>query len=328
MDAASARAAREIRPAPAEPATQEGTEVDTRRWLRDLGALLALPAMWVDHEPPEIATGLLSVLFGILQLEGAYARFDDAQDDGRPLESWRPTGARMSPELQSVLDLDAAPAPGMTTTEVAAEVGTEAAAVQVVSLPIVLPWETGLVLVSARREDFPTETESHLLRVAVSQAAIAIHTARRLRREHAARADAEAALLRQHELLRSLVDGAEPSLAAISRRIADASRLVAEVDSVFVATQREARRGGSAGASARADGREKDSGGHSPQPSLTRREMEVLGLLAQGLSNKEIAGLMWLSDRTVERHITSLYRKIGVARRSEATAFALRHGIG
>ena len=61
---------------------------------------------------------------------------------------------------------------------------------------------------------------------------------------------------------------------------------------------------------------------------LTRRETEVLGLLAQGLNNREIAGVMWLSDRTVERHITSLYRKIGVARRSEATAFALRHGLG
>jgi DNA-binding NarL/FixJ family response regulator len=53
----------------------------------------------------------------------------------------------------------------------------------------------------------------------------------------------------------------------------------------------------------------------------------VLGLLAQGLSNKEIAGVLVLSDRTVERHISSLYRKIGVERRSEATAFALRHGL-
>jgi DNA-binding NarL/FixJ family response regulator len=52
-----------------------------------------------------------------------------------------------------------------------------------------------------------------------------------------------------------------------------------------------------------------------------------LGLLAQGLSNKEISGILWLSDRTVERHITSLYRKIGVDRRSEATAFALRHSL-
>jgi DNA-binding CsgD family transcriptional regulator len=60
---------------------------------------------------------------------------------------------------------------------------------------------------------------------------------------------------------------------------------------------------------------------------LTRREAEVLGLLAQGLSNKEIAALLWLSERTVERHITGVYRKIGVERRSEATAFALRHGL-
>ena len=48
----------------------------------------------------------------------------------------------------------------------------------------------------------------------------------------------------------------------------------------------------------------------SPTP-LTHREIETLGLLTHGLSNKEIAGVMWLSDRTVERHITSLYRKIG-----------------
>jgi DNA-binding CsgD family transcriptional regulator len=53
----------------------------------------------------------------------------------------------------------------------------------------------------------------------------------------------------------------------------------------------------------------------------------VLGLLAQGLSNKEIAGILWLSDRTVERHITGIYRKIGVERRGDATAFALRHGL-
>jgi DNA-binding NarL/FixJ family response regulator len=52
-----------------------------------------------------------------------------------------------------------------------------------------------------------------------------------------------------------------------------------------------------------------------------------LGLLAQGMSNKEIAGVLWLSDRTIERHITGLYRKIGAHRRTEAAAFALRHGL-
>jgi DNA-binding CsgD family transcriptional regulator len=60
---------------------------------------------------------------------------------------------------------------------------------------------------------------------------------------------------------------------------------------------------------------------------LTRREAEVLGLLAAGHSNKEIASKLFLSERTVERHLTTVYRKTGVHRRTEATAYALRHGL-
>ena len=302
------------------PDFQDASLADSRRWLRDMGALLALPAMWVDHEPSEIAAGLLSVLFGVLTLDGAYARFDDPHGGGDPLETWRPSGPRMPAELQLVLEAAPARVPGIATTEVD---GLELGTVRVVSLPITLPWETGLVLVCAGRSDFPTAMETHLLRVAVSQAAIAIHTARRLAREHAARAVAEAALHRQNELLRSLVDDVGPSLAAIAGRIRDASRLIASVDAMDRTPQPAVGRASSASRD-RADATDIRS---SPL-ALTRREIETLGLLAQGLSNKEIAGVMWLSDRTVERHITSLYRKIGVARRSEATAFALRHGLG
>jgi DNA-binding CsgD family transcriptional regulator len=60
---------------------------------------------------------------------------------------------------------------------------------------------------------------------------------------------------------------------------------------------------------------------------LTARESQVLGLLARGHSNKEIAERLHLSARTVERHITTAYRKIGVHRRTEAMAFALLHGL-
>lgn len=318
MDATSTGAspAREPR-----PGDEDTSVADSRRWLRDMGALLALPAMWVDHEPIEIATGLLSVLFGVLQLDGGYARFDDPLDDGRSVETWRPTGPRMPAELDRVLATDPTRAHGVATTEVdVRELGT----FRVTSLPLALPWETGLVLVSAGRTDFPTAMETHLLRVAVSQAAIAIHTARRLAREQAARSVAEAALLRQNELLRSLVDDVRPSLTSIAARIEEASRLVSEVDSSHGAPQPSVDRASPRSPSDRADAADVRS---SLLP-LTRREIETLGLLAQGLSNKEIAGVMWLSDRTVERHITSLYRKIGVARRSEATAFALRHGLG
>jgi DNA-binding CsgD family transcriptional regulator len=65
-----------------------------------------------------------------------------------------------------------------------------------------------------------------------------------------------------------------------------------------------------------------------PPDRLTRREAEVLGLLAEGRTNKEIAAELVLSTATVERHVANLYRKIGARRRAEATAYALNHGLG
>jgi len=60
--------------------------------------------------------------------------------------------------------------------------------------------------------------------------------------------------------------------------------------------------------------------------ALTPREVEVLALLSRGYSNKEIAAQLELSVHTVERHLTNLYAKIGSRGRTEAVAYALRHG--
>lgn len=63
---------------------------------------------------------------------------------------------------------------------------------------------------------------------------------------------------------------------------------------------------------------------------LTRREAEVLTLIAQGKSNEEIAGQLFLSIRTVERHISTIYQKIGVTgrtARAAAVAWAARAGL-
>jgi len=290
---------------------------DDRSWMRDLGALLALPSLWVDHSPTEIADGLLSVLIGMLRLDSAFARFRTPGTDA-PLEAWRPSGPSAPPDLLAAIGPgnDAGrleSEPGVATAAVRATEGGPAAATtitRVATLALTLPWGTGLVAVSAQRADFPTERETHLLRVAVGQAAIALHTARRLAGEQGARRRAERELERQGRVLRTLLDEVGPALSAASHRVQQAS---------WEADQPEGRDAPGPVAAV------------APSPSvtqmLTRRELEVLGLLAQGLSNKEMAGVMWLSDRTVERHITSLYRKIGVARRSEATAFALRHGI-
>jgi ATP/maltotriose-dependent transcriptional regulator MalT len=68
-----------------------------------------------------------------------------------------------------------------------------------------------------------------------------------------------------------------------------------------------------------------------PLPAgLTRREAEVLGLLGHGLSNQAIAAALFLSVRTVERHISTIYAKLGVegsTARVAASAFALTHGL-
>ena len=65
-------------------------------------------------------------------------------------------------------------------------------------------------------------------------------------------------------------------------------------------------------------------------PGLTGRESEILVLIAQGLNNHDIAERLVLSVRTVERHVSNIYLKLGFegsAARSSATAAALQHGL-
>ena len=60
---------------------------------------------------------------------------------------------------------------------------------------------------------------------------------------------------------------------------------------------------------------------------LTPREIEVLGLVASGMTNARIAKELFVSPRTVETHLTSIYHKLGVSSRAAATRFALEHGL-
>jgi DNA-binding NarL/FixJ family response regulator len=65
---------------------------------------------------------------------------------------------------------------------------------------------------------------------------------------------------------------------------------------------------------------------HPPQ-ALTPREVEILGLLAEGLGNKTIASRLGISEHTVKTHVTSIFAKLEVSTRTEAVAIAARLGL-
>jgi DNA-binding NarL/FixJ family response regulator len=60
---------------------------------------------------------------------------------------------------------------------------------------------------------------------------------------------------------------------------------------------------------------------------MTRREAEVLRLVASGNTNKEIASQLSVSVATIERHLANVYGKIGARGRAEAAAFAITRGL-
>jgi len=66
---------------------------------------------------------------------------------------------------------------------------------------------------------------------------------------------------------------------------------------------------------------------HSSAALLSARELEVLQRVAVGLSNQAIAKELWLSDQTVKFHLHKIYKKLGVANRTEAARFAFDHGM-
>jgi NarL family two-component system response regulator LiaR len=64
-----------------------------------------------------------------------------------------------------------------------------------------------------------------------------------------------------------------------------------------------------------------------PETGLTERELAVLHLLGEGLSNKQIARSLWLSEQTVKFHLTNIYRRLGVSSRTAAVHRSYRYGL-
>ena len=73
--------------------------------------------------------------------------------------------------------------------------------------------------------------------------------------------------------------------------------------------------------------RARPSSAPPPADDLTRRELEVLSLIARGLSNKEIATQLFLTEATVKTHVNHIFGKTGSTTRAQAVAYANAHGI-
>jgi DNA-binding NarL/FixJ family response regulator len=148
----------------------------------------------------------------------------------------------------------------------------------------------------------------------------------------AARGDGE----RARALLEDAVDGYERGGAPF-----DAARARIELATCLIALGRGEVAGREAGAALErllALGAEPDAGrarrllaaaggGRVPLDDLTPREREVLRLLAGGLTNKQIAERLVVSEHTVHRHVTNLLRKLGLSSRTAAAAHAARAGL-
>jgi DNA-binding NarL/FixJ family response regulator len=77
------------------------------------------------------------------------------------------------------------------------------------------------------------------------------------------------------------------------------------------------------------DESEQDQREHGARPeSLTQRETDILALLAEGRSNREIARSLYLSEKTVKAHLAAIFRKLGVTNRTQAAMAAVGMGMG
>jgi two-component system response regulator DegU len=65
----------------------------------------------------------------------------------------------------------------------------------------------------------------------------------------------------------------------------------------------------------------------SVDAGLTRREFEILQLVAEGYSNAQLAKMLWVTEQTVKFHLSNIYRKLDVANRTEASRWAQVHGL-
>jgi PAS domain S-box-containing protein len=148
--------------------------------INDLISVLALPAIWSGSESSRILGTLLESLQTMLRLDFAYARLGDASG-GQPIEVVRSADHRFSSVQSQQLGqaLDRWLTGDQTASRNVVPDPAGEGEVSIVSFSLGLQHEGGVLVAGSRRDDFPTEVERLLLRVAANQAGIGLQEARR-----------------------------------------------------------------------------------------------------------------------------------------------------
>ena len=175
--------------------TQKTADEEIRRLqgsINDLTSIQALPAIWNGRESGHITSTLLDVLASMLRLDFAYARLSDSIN-GSPVEFVRLAQRRAAPpqpqEIGRALDR------WLTNQSANAPLAVPNPAgdgeVRIAPLRLGLMDEIGMLVAGSKRADFPTPTETLLLRVAANQALVALQEARQLHEQNRAAEELE-----------------------------------------------------------------------------------------------------------------------------------------
>jgi signal transduction histidine kinase len=165
-----------------------------QRCLNELVAILALPAIWTDLEPRQIAHTLIDALVRLLRLDFAYIRLSDSAIGGSTTECVRASARRdIEPhDVGLALERCLATEPPTDVMVLPNPVGDGVMPTAVFRLG--LQDEMGRLIVGSQRPDFPTRMEQLLVRVAVNQAVIGLQEAQHLARQRRAAEELERSL--------------------------------------------------------------------------------------------------------------------------------------
>ena len=147
--------------------------------INDLTRIVALPAVWMGSEPPQIVSVLLDSLLRILQLDFAYARLG-SRHDAAPYQAVRQARRQSSPlqerEMRQTLERLSRDL-SFTSALVQNPNPVGEGSLRIAPFRLGPQDDSGILVTGSARPDFPTKIETLLLRVAVNQAAIGLHEA-------------------------------------------------------------------------------------------------------------------------------------------------------